>query len=212
MGASINYIGSFIVRGKKLRINRTAVDRQPSDDDDCVSIERKLDRIPRLENVCVIIQKAPQSSVNRKLVLLQNDNTGAHTAKVARDKIKKLDDIEFLPHLAFNSDLVPSDYYLFRCMEKFFRSKKIESKVDERFYLRRRLDEAIEEKSLSQLRSRCLSLYYVSFQCKTPDPTFVRGVKCCMRRVCARTRPARPGAVSRAPPDTTVETAPNEIC
>jgi histone-lysine N-methyltransferase SETMAR len=57
--------------------------------------------------------------MNRKRVLLQQDNARLHTAK----KIEEQEDIELLPHPAFSPDLVPSDYYLFRSMAQFLRGK-----------------------------------------------------------------------------------------
>jgi hypothetical protein len=68
--------------------------------------------------------------VNRKRVLLQQDNARPHTAKKPLQKIEELEDIELLPHPAFSSDLEPSDYYLFRCMAQFFRRKKFQSVAD----------------------------------------------------------------------------------
>lgn len=75
----------------------------------------------------VLSQKYP-GLVNRKRVLLQQDNARPHTAKVTRDKIEELGGIEILPHPAFSPDLAPSDYYLFRSMAKFLRGKRFESR------------------------------------------------------------------------------------
>jgi histone-lysine N-methyltransferase SETMAR len=70
----------------------------------------------------VLLEKHP-TLVNRKRVLLQQDNARPHTAKETLQNIEELEDIELLPHPAFSPDLEPSDYYLFRSMAQFFRGK-----------------------------------------------------------------------------------------
>jgi histone-lysine N-methyltransferase SETMAR len=70
----------------------------------------------------VLLEKYP-ALLNRKRVLLQQDNAGPHTAKKTLQKIEELEDIELLPHPAFSPDLVPSDYYLFRSVAQFLRGK-----------------------------------------------------------------------------------------
>jgi hypothetical protein len=54
--------------------------------------------------------------VNRKRVLLQQDNARPHRAMKTHQKIEELEVIEQLPHPAFSPDLEPSDHYLFRSM------------------------------------------------------------------------------------------------
>ena len=61
--------------------------------------------------------------VNRKRVLLQQDNAKPHTAKQTMEKIKELKAIELLPHPAYSPDLAPSDYHLFRSMAHFLRGR-----------------------------------------------------------------------------------------
>jgi histone-lysine N-methyltransferase SETMAR len=68
----------------------------------------------------VLLEKYP-SLVNRKRVLLQQDNARPHTAKKTFQKIEDLEDTELLPYPAFSPDLAPSDYYLFRSMAQFLR-------------------------------------------------------------------------------------------
>jgi histone-lysine N-methyltransferase SETMAR len=68
----------------------------------------------------VLLEKYP-ALVNRKRVLLQQDNARPHTAKKTLQKIEELEGIELLPHPAFSPDLVPSDYYLFRSLAQFLR-------------------------------------------------------------------------------------------
>jgi hypothetical protein len=66
----------------------------------------------QLENMyTVLLQKYP-ALVNRKRVLLQQDNARPHTAKKTLQKIKDLEGIKLLPHPALSPDLEPSDYYV----------------------------------------------------------------------------------------------------
>lgn len=67
-------------------------------------------------------QKYP-ALVNRKRVLLQQDNAKPHTARRTKEKIQELDAIELLPHPAYSPDLAPSDYHLFRSMAHFLRGR-----------------------------------------------------------------------------------------
>ena len=61
--------------------------------------------------------------VNRKRVLLQPDNAKPHTARRTKEKIKEPDTIELVTHPAYNPDLEPSDYHLFRSMAPFMSSR-----------------------------------------------------------------------------------------
>jgi histone-lysine N-methyltransferase SETMAR len=70
----------------------------------------------------VLLEKYP-ALVNRKSVLLQQDNARPHRAKKTLQKIEELEGIELLPHPAFSPDLEPSDYNLFRSMAQFLRGK-----------------------------------------------------------------------------------------
>ena len=64
--------------------------------------------------------------VNRKRVLLQQDNAPAHRATLMRNKIEELDGIDVLPHPPYSPDLAPSDYALFQSMAAFLRGKKFQ--------------------------------------------------------------------------------------
>ena len=61
--------------------------------------------------------------INRKRVLLQQDNAKPHTARKTKEKIKNLEAIELLPHPAYSPDLAPSDYHLFRSMAHFLHGR-----------------------------------------------------------------------------------------
>jgi hypothetical protein len=55
----------------------------------------------------VLLEKYP-ALVNRKCMLLQQDNARPHTAKKTLQKIEELEGIELLSHPAFSPDLEPS--------------------------------------------------------------------------------------------------------
>jgi hypothetical protein len=57
----------------------------------------------------VLFEKYP-ALVNRKRVLLQQDNARPHMAKKTLQKIEELEGIELLPHPVFSPDLEPSHY------------------------------------------------------------------------------------------------------
>jgi histone-lysine N-methyltransferase SETMAR len=77
----------------------------------------------QLEKIYTVLLVEYPALVNRKRVLLQQENAIPHRAKKTLQKIEELEDIELLPHPAFSPDLVPSDYYLFRSMAQFLRGK-----------------------------------------------------------------------------------------
>jgi hypothetical protein len=68
--------------------------------------------------------------VNRKLVLLQQDNARPHTVKKTLQKIEELEGIELLPHPALSPDLELSGDYLFLSMAQFLRGKNVQSVED----------------------------------------------------------------------------------
>lgn len=65
--------------------------------------------------------------VNRKRVLMHQDNAKPHTAKKTKDKFEELDGVELLPHPAYSPDCAPSDYSLFRSMQQFLKGRRFES-------------------------------------------------------------------------------------
>ena len=52
-----------------------------------------------------------------KGVLLQQDNAGVHTCKVAMDAVER-NGYELIPHPAYSLDLAPSDFFLYPKLEK----------------------------------------------------------------------------------------------
>lgn len=76
----------------------------------------------QLERVLEALRSRYPSLVNRKRVILQQDNAKPHTSKVTLQKIEELQ-FDLLPHPAYSPDLAPSDYHLFRSMAHFLRGK-----------------------------------------------------------------------------------------
>lgn len=72
------------------------------------------------------LSKMQPSLVNRKGVLLLQDNARPHTSKLAQETLKELK-IETLPHPPYSPDISPCDYYLFSCLSNFQRNKTYDS-------------------------------------------------------------------------------------
>lgn len=64
---------------------------------------------------------------NTKVVRLLHDNARPHIAKVTQKKIEELK-WQVLPHPPYSPDIAPSDYYLFRSMQKVLAGKKFENR------------------------------------------------------------------------------------
>lgn len=77
----------------------------------------------QLERMYTVLRQRYPALVNRKRVLLQQDNARPHTAQTTQDKITELQGVELLPHPAYSPDLAPSDYHLFRSMAHFLRGR-----------------------------------------------------------------------------------------
>jgi histone-lysine N-methyltransferase SETMAR len=67
--------------------------------------------------------------MNRKGVILQQDNARPHSAQITQKKIRQLD-WEVLPHPAYSPDVAPSDYHLFRSLEHKLRNKTFRNPDD----------------------------------------------------------------------------------
>jgi histone-lysine N-methyltransferase SETMAR len=80
--------------------------------------------------MCTVLLEKYPALVNRKRVLLQQDNAHPHTTKKTLQKIEELEGIKLLPHPAFSPDLEPSDYHLFRSMAQLLRCIKFQSVAD----------------------------------------------------------------------------------
>jgi histone-lysine N-methyltransferase SETMAR len=64
--------------------------------------------------------------VNRKGVILHQDNAKPHTSKVTKKFLQELG-YELLEHPPYSPDLAPSDYYLFRSLQNHLRGAKFTS-------------------------------------------------------------------------------------
>jgi histone-lysine N-methyltransferase SETMAR len=84
----------------------------------------------QLENMYMVLLEKYPVLVNRKCMLLQQDNAHPHTVKNTLQKIEELEGIELLPHPTFSPDLAPSDYYLFHSMAQFLHGKMFQSVAD----------------------------------------------------------------------------------
>jgi histone-lysine N-methyltransferase SETMAR len=84
----------------------------------------------QLEKIYMVLLEKYPALVNRKRVLLRQDNTRPHTVKKTLQKIEELESTELLLHPTFSPDLEPSDYYLFRSMALFLHGKKFHSVTD----------------------------------------------------------------------------------
>jgi histone-lysine N-methyltransferase SETMAR len=81
----------------------------------------------QLSRVYEVLKRRYPALVNRKRVLLQQDNAPAHRARLTQAKIQELGAVEVLPHPAYSPDIAPSDYGLFRSMATFLRGRRFET-------------------------------------------------------------------------------------
>lgn len=84
----------------------------------------------QLDRVHEIMQQRYPQLINRKRVLLQQDNARPHTAKKTMVKIDELAGFELIPHPAYSPDLAPSDYHLFRSMAHYLVGKSFKNDDD----------------------------------------------------------------------------------
>jgi histone-lysine N-methyltransferase SETMAR len=68
--------------------------------------------------------------VNRRRVLLQQDNASPHTARESKERLRELDATELLPHPAYSPNLAPSDFHIFRAMAHFVRGRSFKTIED----------------------------------------------------------------------------------
>nr|XP_033324870.1 histone-lysine N-methyltransferase SETMAR-like [Megalopta genalis] len=75
--------------------------------------------VNQLERVQKKLQEKHPSLIEQKNVILLHDNDKLHSEKVTQQKILELG-WSILPYPSCSSDLVPTDYYLFRLLQKAF--------------------------------------------------------------------------------------------
>jgi [histone H3]-lysine36 N-dimethyltransferase SETMAR len=78
-------------------------------------------------------QKRPEL-INRKGIVFHQDNARPHTSLVTRQKLLQLR-WNILPHPPYSPDLAPSDYYLFRALQKIFDGKNFTSNEEVKNHL-----------------------------------------------------------------------------
>ena len=67
--------------------------------------------------------------INRKGVIVIQDNARPHSANLTRNKLKELK-WEILEHPPYSPDSASSDYNLFRSMELFLRGRRFHNRLD----------------------------------------------------------------------------------
>lgn len=83
----------------------------------------------QLERVQKQLTKKQPALINRKGVVLLQDNARPHTAKVTRQKIHSLS-WEILPHPPYSPDISPTDYHLFRSLDNPMGNKCFENRQE----------------------------------------------------------------------------------
>ncbi|GFV50749.1 histone-lysine N-methyltransferase SETMAR [Trichonephila clavipes] len=72
----------------------------------------------QLDKLNDALQQKRSELINRKGVVFHIDNARPHTSLVTRQKFLQLE-WDTMPHPPYSPDLAPSDYYLFRSLQKF---------------------------------------------------------------------------------------------
>ena len=81
----------------------------------------------QLERVHEILRRRYPALVNRNRVFFQQDNAKPLTARTTTTKIQEFGEIQLLPHPAYNHDLAPSYYHLFRSLTLFLHGRNFEN-------------------------------------------------------------------------------------
>ena len=74
-----------------------------------------------LDQLRTVIREQRRGKLS-KGILLQQDNAGVHTCKIAMDAVER-NGYELIPHPAYSPDLAPSDYFLFPNLKKDIRGR-----------------------------------------------------------------------------------------
>ena len=72
------------------------------------------------------IEKKNPELINRRGVVYHHDNAQPHTSLKTQKKLRELD-WEVLPNPPYSPDLAPSNYRLFRILERYLRGENFES-------------------------------------------------------------------------------------
>ncbi|GFU01416.1 mariner Mos1 transposase [Trichonephila clavipes] len=88
----------------------------------------------QLEKLNDALQQKRSELINRKGVVFHQDNARPHTSLVTRQKLLQLE-WDTMPHPPYSPDLAPSDYYLFRSLQKFLdHLDQFFASKDQKFY------------------------------------------------------------------------------
>ena len=77
----------------------------------------------------VLKEKYP-ALVNRNHMLFQQDNARPHNSRITIQKLEEFDGVKLLSHPAYNPDLSPSDFRLFRPMAHFLSGRIFDNIAD----------------------------------------------------------------------------------
>ncbi|GFW22771.1 histone-lysine N-methyltransferase SETMAR [Trichonephila clavipes] len=80
----------------------------------------------QLDKLNDALQQKRSELINRKGVVFHQDNARPHTSLVIRQKLLQLE-WDSMPHPPYSPDLAPSDYCLFRSLQKFLDGKTFTS-------------------------------------------------------------------------------------
>ena len=69
-----------------------------------------------LDNLRIVIHEKRRGKLS-KGILLQQDNVGVHTCKIAMNAVEQ-NGYQLIPHPAYSPDLAPSDFFLFPNLKK----------------------------------------------------------------------------------------------
>lgn len=90
------------------------------------SVDAKL-YCEQLDRVYEELRRRYPALINRKGVLMQQDNAPAHRAKLTQSKLEELEGVEVLPHPPYSPDCAPSDYGLFRAMQHILCGRRFKN-------------------------------------------------------------------------------------
>ncbi|GFT51043.1 histone-lysine N-methyltransferase SETMAR [Trichonephila clavipes] len=88
----------------------------------------------QLDKLNDALQQKRSELINRKGVVLHQDNAKPHTSLVSRQKLLQLE-WDTMPHPPYSPDLAPSDYYLFRSPPNFLDGKTFTSNEEVKNHL-----------------------------------------------------------------------------
>ncbi|GFV25146.1 histone-lysine N-methyltransferase SETMAR [Trichonephila clavipes] len=88
----------------------------------------------QLDNTNDALQQKRSELINRKGVVFHQDNARPHTSLVTCQKFLQLER-DTMPHPPYSPDLAPSDYYLFRSLQKFLDGKTFTSNEEVKNHL-----------------------------------------------------------------------------